>query len=51
MGGVRGGDTLLQLTNRTGEQVTIAGHEGEPYLRFTQGDGMYENVRSPEPGC
>lgn len=41
------GDALLQLTNRTGEEVVIAGYEGEPYLRFTPGEGVFENVHSP----
>lgn len=44
---VFGGDALLQLTNSTGEEVTVLGYEGEPYLRFSPGDGVYENVRSP----
>ncbi len=44
---VYGGDSLLQLTNHTGEQVVVEGYEKEPYLKFVPGDGIYENVHSP----
>lgn len=44
---VFGGDALLELTNRTGAQVIVVGYEGEPYLRFTPGEGVFENVLSP----
>lgn len=44
---VQGGDALLQLTNKTGGEVVVAGYETEPYLRFVPGEGVYENTRSP----
>lgn len=44
---VRGGDALLELTNRTGERVDIRGYEGEPYLRFMPDGSVMENQRSP----
>lgn len=44
---VYGGDSLLQLTNRSGEQVVVEGYEKEPYLKFVPGDGIYENLHSP----
>jgi hypothetical protein len=42
-----GGDSLLELTNRSGDQVIIEGYDKEPYLRFTPGDGVFENIHSP----
>jgi hypothetical protein len=44
---VRGGDASIDLTNHTGDQVVILGYQGEPYLRFTPGDGVFENTSSP----
>lgn len=40
-------DSKLVLENRTGEEVVVLGYEAEPYLRFTPGQGVFENVRSP----
>lgn len=42
-----GGDSLLQLTNTTDIQVVVQGYENEPYLRFTPGEGVFENIHSP----
>ena len=42
-----GGDSLLELTNTTGQQITIEGYDKEPYLRFTPGEGVFENIHSP----
>ena len=36
----------LQLTNHTGQQITVLGYEQEPYLRIGPG-GVEENQRSP----
>lgn len=44
---VFGGDAQIGLTNATGAVVTVAGYEGEPYLRFVPGEGVFENRRSP----
>lgn len=44
---VYGGDSLLELTNATGDVVVVAGYDGEPYLRFVPDDGVYRNTRSP----
>jgi hypothetical protein len=44
---VRGGDDLIELTNDTGSVVIVFGYQGEPYLRFVPGDGVYRNAASP----
>lgn len=42
-----GGDALIELTNGTGETLIVEGYEGEPYLQFVPGDGVYQNIHSP----
>jgi len=37
----------LELINRTGQQVIVAGARSEPYLRVEAGGGVEENRRSP----
>lgn len=44
---VDGFDSKLVLDNRTAEEVIVLGYENEPYLRFTPGQGVFENLRSP----
>jgi hypothetical protein len=41
------GDGSVELTNTTGAEVIVVGYQGEPYLRFTPGDGVYRNTNSP----
>lgn len=43
---VLAGDALLQVVNRTGEELTVSGYQGEPYLRVGP-DGVFENRNSP----
>ena len=44
---ILGGDAYVELTNNTGDQVIILGYQGEPYLRFAPGMGVFENASSP----
>ena len=44
---ILGFDRELALTNNTGTTVTVLGYQGEPYVRFVPGDGVYENSASP----
>jgi hypothetical protein len=37
----------MELTNDTGETVTVEGYWEEPYLRLDAGGGVYRNTRSP----
>ncbi|MEZ5229046.1 MAG: hypothetical protein R2710_20985 [Acidimicrobiales bacterium] len=41
------GDGSVELTNTTGAEVIVVGYQGEPYLRFTPGGGVYRNTGSP----
>src|SRR5215211_4262842 len=43
---VREAGSRIELTNRTGKDITVSGYEGEPYLRITP-NGVFENTRSP----
>jgi hypothetical protein len=41
------GDDQLNLRNDTGRVLVIQGYEGEPYLRFAPGGGVFRNANSP----
>ena len=41
------GDDQLRLRNETGREVVVRGYDGEPYLRFTAGGGVFRNTNSP----
>ncbi len=41
------GDDQLNLRNDTGRELVIEGYEGEPYLRFAAGGGVFRNANSP----
>jgi len=43
----RGGDNLIEMTNDTGREVIVVGYQGEPYLRFVPGAGVFRNSESP----
>lgn len=43
---VLAGDALLELRNESGRDVIVKGYQGEPYLRFDAGGGVFENRRS-----
>jgi hypothetical protein len=40
------GDDRLLLRNDTGAEVVVRGYDGEPYLRFAAGGGVFRNARS-----
>lgn len=42
-----GGDSFLELTVPRGSSATVAGYEGEPYLRFHPDGRVEENRRAP----
>ncbi len=41
------GDDQLMLRNGAGRNVVIEGYNGEPYLRFAAGGGVFRNTNSP----
>ena len=41
------GDDQLDLRNDTGQELVIEGYDGEPYLRFDAGGGVFRNANSP----
>ena len=41
------GDDQLHVRNGSGREVVIEGYDGEPYLRFAAGGGVYRNENSP----
>jgi hypothetical protein len=41
------GDDQLELRNDTGHELVIQGYDGEPYLRFGAGGGVFRNANSP----
>jgi len=41
------GDDQIVVTNRTGRTLTALGYQGEPYMRFIPGKGVFENLNSP----
>jgi hypothetical protein len=44
---VRDYDDRLRLTNESGQIVMVEGYEGEPYLSFRPGRGVFRNASSP----
>jgi hypothetical protein len=44
---VLAGDDQLRLENRSGRELVIQGYDGEPYLRFGAGGGVFRNANSP----
>ena len=41
------GDDQLHVRNDTGRELVIEGYDGEPYLRFGGGGGVFRNTNSP----
>jgi hypothetical protein len=44
---VRDYDDRLRLTNESRQVVVVEGYEGEPYLSFRPGRGVFRNANSP----
>jgi len=40
-------DDQIVVRNRTGRTLTALGYQGEPYMRFIPGKGVFENLNSP----
>lgn len=43
---ILGNDAMVQVENRTAEELLVEGYSGEPYLRIGP-DGVFENKHSP----
>ena len=41
------GDALVAARNDTDRELVVLGYQGEPFLRFVPGEGVFENRRSP----
>ena len=44
---ILGGDSFLQLEATPGTEVVVLGYQGEPYLWFRLGGGVFENRNAP----